>query len=132
MQVEGNEDGAVTYVAPGKDMTEEQFIDSLNGGNGGRQYRLAEYVTSFLLARDIELQFSQVNSEIFKKTVDHQSKNSHGSIFFFSASSSVTRNNQFSQVTTSRNANGMTIKIPGAQLIGYYTQKMPRFPNTQK
>ena len=30
-----------------------------------------------------------------------------------------------------RTASGMVIEIPGAQIIGYYTQVMPQFPKEQ-
>lgn len=127
-------EGLYTYVAPGKDLTEQAFRDAVTGGTayGNRQYRLPEYVTSFLLARDIELEFSGVDADTVSDTLDEYSHTSgSGGFLFFRASASVTKSSQWSQVTAQRTANGMSIKIPGTQLIGYFTQKMPRFPFQQ-
>ena len=129
--MEDDGEGDVTYASPGKDMTEEDFIHEILGANG-RQYRLPEYVTSFLLARDIELEFSGVDASTIRDTLDEYSHSSgSGGFLFFRASASVTKSSHWSQVTAERTANGMTIKIPGTQLIGYYTQKVPRFPLQQ-
>ena len=113
-------------------MTEAQFVQAISGGDGP-QYRLPEYVTSFLLARDIELEFSGVDANTIRDTLDEYSHTSgSGGFLFFRASASVTKSNHWSQVTAHRTSNGMTIKIPGTQLIGYYTQKLPRFPLRQE
>ena len=115
-------------------MTEEEFLQAISdvdGGNSAR-YRLPEYVTSFLLARDIELEFSGVDANTVRNTLDEYSQTSgSGGFLFFRASASVTKSNHWSQVTAQRTANGMTIKIPGTQLIGYYTEKLPKFPSNQ-
>ena len=109
-------------------MTEKLFIAALNGGNGGHQYRLAEYVTSFVLARDIELEFTEVDVRTVRSALG---KHPH-SFLFFESSSAITRGHTNSKVTIGRTANGMRIKIPGTQLIGYITQKLPRFPYKQE
>ena len=116
-------------------MTEAQFVQAISGGTGPNtpQYRLPEYVTSFLLARDIELEFSGVDANTIRDTLDEYSHTSgSGGFLFFRASASVTKSNHWSQVTAQRTANGMAIKIPGTQLIGYYTQKLPKFPLHQE
>ena len=133
--MEENEEGSKTYASPGKGMTEAQFVQAISGGDGPHapQYRLPEYVTSFLLARDIELEFSGVDSSTIRDTLDEYSHTSgSGGFLFFRASASVTKSNHWSQVTTRRTANGMAIKIPGTQLIGYYTEKVPKFPLHQE
>lgn len=128
LQVEANGEGYKTYAAPGKGLTETEFIRAVSGENGPH-YRLPEYVTSFLLARDVELEFSGVDASTVRDTMDEYSHSSgSGGFLFFRASASVSKSNHWSQVTTHRTANGMTIKIPGTQLIGYYTQKVPQFP----
>ena len=132
-QVEDNGEGGKTYASPGKALTETDFVNAISGGEGGRQYRLPEYVTSFLLARDVELEFSGVDANTVRDTLDEYSHSSgSGGFLFFRASASVTKSNHWSQVTAHRTANGMRIKIPGTQLIGYYTQKLPRFPLKQE
>ena len=130
-QVEDDGKGHTTFASPGIGMSEENFIHEILGENG-RQYRLPEYVTSFLLARDVELEFSGVDASTVRDTLDQYSHTSgSGGFLFFHAHASVTKNSHWSQVTAERTANGMTIKIPGTQLIGYYTQKVPKFPLEQ-
>ena len=49
----------------------------------------------------------------------------------FSAAVSVGVGKTKQSVTADRTANGMIINIPGAQIIGYYTEVLPRFPQSQ-
>ena len=93
---------------------------------------LPEYVTSFVLARDIQLQFSGVDAS----TVSHATQVIAGGSFsasygMFSMSASVGLGKTKQSVTADRTANGMIINIPGAQIIGYFTEVLPRFPQTQ-
>ena len=114
--------------APGKGLSEKEFIAAIT--NEEVIYRLPEYVTSFLLARDVELEFSNINRKTFRETVSCMSKNSvscpsTSQFLFFS----TTKSSSFRSTSkVHRTANGMKIQIPGAQVIGYYTQKLPKFP----
>ena len=49
----------------------------------------------------------------------------------FSVKGGVGLNIGWKSMTVHRTANGMAIEIPGAQIIGYYTQVMPQFPKEQ-
>ena len=115
-------------------MSEKDFIDAITAENGGPNdvvYRLPEYVTSFLLARDVELEFSNLNQETFRDTMSSTTQHAvTGNFLAFSAKFAYTnaKSNMASKVH--RTANGMKIVIPGAQVIGYYTQKLPKFPAT--
>lgn len=125
------------YGAPGKSLSEKDFIEAITVGDGDKPddtiYRLPEYVTSFLIARDVELEFSNVNRKTFRETVSSFTHHSgHASFLCFSSSFSYSNSEHKSKSKIHRTANGMLIKIPGAQVIGYYTQKLPKFPATQK
>lgn len=54
-----------------------------------------------------------------------------GSYDMFSASVSVGVGGKTQSVTADRTANGIIINIPGAQIIGYYTEVVPLFPASQ-
>ena len=117
------------YVSPGRGETEVDFYNLLRTSN---QYKLPEYTTAFLLARNIELEFSGVDEKTVASTMSRMSHFSGGGGFlFFHASASVTSTKQTSDVQVKRTANGMKINIPGAQIIGYYTETLPRFPVNQ-
>ena len=134
IQVANTDSGGKVLGSPGKHLSEKEFMDAITeaDGPGKTIYRLPEYVTSFLLAKDVELEFSNMQRSSFRDTLStftHHS--SHVSFFCFSASFSSTKSNYKSRSSVHRKANGMVIKMPGAQIIGYYTQKLPKFPATQ-
>lgn len=54
-----------------------------------------------------------------------------GTYDMYSLGASVGIGKTKQSVTADRTANGMIINIPGAQVIGYYTEVLPRFPQTQ-
>lgn len=120
------------YGSPGKHLTELDFMNAVKGDESNKIYRLPEYVTSFLLAREVELEFSKVDRNTFSETVSTFTRHSaHCSFLCFSASFSSTKSDYNSRSSVDRTANGMRISIPGTQLIGYYTQKLPKFPADQ-
>ncbi len=127
-----NTDGyQLTLGAPGSHLTETDFINAMTGGDGPDDifYRLPEYATSFLLAKDIELEISNVREE-FVRTVLHVAlePNANLNIYFFKLGGAYSGSGTAARTRFYRTANGMKIKIPGAQVIGYYTQKLPKFP----
>ena len=131
LQISNTESGGKLLGSPGRGYSEIEFINEINGKAERRDtmYQLPEYVTSFLLARDIELEFSKINRKTFSETVSTFSHTSaHASFFCFSASFSSSSSNYKSRSSVHRTANGMKIKMPGAQIIGYYTQILPKFP----
>ena len=110
----------------------EKVLRNYINGGGKNLYLLPEYVTSFLLARNVKLQFSGLDSS----SVSHAMQMIAGSSFsasynMFSVSASVGIGKEKQRVTADTTANGMIINIPGAQVIGCYTQVMPQFPKSQ-
>lgn len=131
MQRAGGNKGVVTYVAPGKELTETEFVQKVTSNNV--RYLLPEYTTGFLLARNIEIEFRGLDSSVVSHAMQSSVHDSSGGGFlFFSWSSSVSKSKQKSHTAISKTADGMSIKIPGAQIIGYYTQKLPEFPADQQ
>ncbi len=93
---------------------------------------MPEYITGFVLARGIKLQFSGVDA----KSASHLTQLMVGVSFsasyqMFTLAGSVGVNKMKQSVTADRTANGMIINIPGAQIIGYYTAVLPKFPYKQ-
>ncbi len=130
-QLSNTESGGKVLGSPGKSYSEIDFINTINGDadNGDTIYQLPEYVTSFLLARDIDLEFSNTKKKTLRETESTFSHTSaHASFLCFSASFSSSSSNYKSRSSVHRTANGMKIKMPGAQIIGYYTQILPKFP----
>ena len=119
-------------------MTEYEFINAITGGKGAddTSYRLPEFVTAFLLAKDIELEVSNIRHTVIRQVLEGSLEGDVSAQFFalpflvpfgggsFDHSSSGTD----ARSRVHRTANGIKIKIPGAQLIAYYTQKIPKFP----
>ena len=127
---------ATAYVSPGQGLTETQFYESLTDGQSSTdakiRYKLPEYTTAFLLARNIELEFSGMSSESVSYYTSEMSQSaSRFNIFCFHAGYSASRSEQTSHTRVEKTASGMKIKIPGAQIIGYFTQIIPRFPISQ-
>ena len=110
-------------------MNEDDFIQELTDDT----YLLPEYVTGLLLSRNINLEFLGVTASQSAHAVHTASRTSFsasGGFGPWKASMSYGRHKSnyrrtFSAESTS---NGLRITIPGAQIIGYYTQVMPKFP----
>ena len=99
---------------------------------------MPEYVTSFLLARNVKLQFSGLDSSSVSKAMHlivgghfNAELTSNIGLTLFNLESSAGFQKGKQSVMADRTANGMAIHIPGAQIIGYYTQVMPQFPKQQ-
>jgi len=119
------EGDAETLVSPGRNFDEATFYNKVADVNPNLRYKLPEYTTGFLLARKVELNFSGLDSDTVVSLMDEMSHTSAGGGFFcFRAGASVTKTKQTSHVRVDRTANGMSIKIPGAQIIGYFTEVM--------
>ena len=117
-------------MSPGREFTETSFYTELS--QNVKQYKLPEYTTGFLLARKIEMEFSGLDSATVTSTMNEMShKSGSGGFLFFRAQASETKTKHTSHTNVQRTASGMKISIPGAQLVGYYTQVLPRFPVNQ-
>ena len=120
-----------TYVSPGPRTDKE--LKSAIGGETGSLFLMPEYVTSFLLGRDVRLEFSGLDAN----SVSHAMQSMVGASFsasydMFSMSAAVGIGKTKQSVNADRTANGMIINIPGAQVIGYYTEVLPTFPRAQQ
>lgn len=121
--------------SPGTHLTETDFINAVSGGDGPDDfiYRLPEYVTSFLLAKDIELEISSKSGNFyhtFMRETSYSRFSAEVNVLFFKASVTAESSKSSSEARTRihRTANGLKMKIPGAQVIGYYTRVLPKFP----
>ena len=112
-------------ISPGP-MTEKEFIDKLNSKD---KYILPEFVHAFLLAKDIEIEFMGVDSEIENYALEKSVKGQlQGSLGCFSVSSSSFDYSE-TGIEAESSVNGIKIKVPGSQIIGYFTTILPCFPH---
>ena len=109
-------------------MTEKDFIEKMTEDD--QPYLLPEFVSAFLLAKDIEMEFTGIDSEtqVFMKQQSAERKLS-GNFACFTASSAFDYGDADINIHTESTIDGLKIKIPGAQAIGYYTTILPCFPN---
>ena len=119
---------------------EKDFIEEIKSN---QNYRLPQYVTGFLLARDIEMEFRGVDKQTSENIIrsSYQSYRSSSSNSYsggwgpFSFASSSDYSSSFSSrrqnsasFQASATTSGLKIRVPGCQVIGYYTQVVPKFP----
>ena len=91
-------------------------------------FQLPQYVSGLLLSRNIEMEFDvQVNYST--QAVRESTGQLLGGFAFWRASlpSSFERVQRAASVQTSDT--GVSVSIPGVQLIGYYTSIVSRFPH---
>jgi hypothetical protein len=126
------------YVSP-PSSSEQELADIING-KADNIYVMPEYVTSFLMARNVRLQFSGVDTNSVNRAMQFMfglSTGGSGTLVLegvplvFGADARIGFQFGRKTMTAHRTANGMIIEIPGAQVIGYYTQVMPQFPKEQ-
>ena len=92
--------------------------------------QLPEYTTGFLLAKEISMKFRGVDSSTSSHAVQESASASlSGGYGPFSAKASFSYGHQSSNLKVSSTSDGLQINIPGAQIIGYYTSVLPRFPD---
>ena len=132
MQVQVDDDTKGSTFASPPPSSEDDLRKYINGERS-HHYLLPEYVTSFLLARNLKLEFSGLKSSSVSHALQVMVSTSFSASAkdVFSVSSSVGVGKEKESLTADRTATGMIITIPGVQLIGYYTQVMPEFPRGQ-
>ena len=132
MQVQRDENEQKNaYVSPGP-QKEKALRDAINGLNSNL-YLFPEYITSFVLARDVKIHFSGVDASSVSHAMQMMVGGAFsGSISTFSLTPTFGFDRTKQSVTADRTADGMIINIPGAQIIGYFTEVLPRFPQTQR
>ena len=112
-------------VSPGY-MVEQKFYDEVMKN----KYLLYQYPTAFLMAKEVTLEFSGLDastkSTALSTSVGVAAKGSYGPITF---GGSTSMSGSHSSMRASSTANGLKVEIPGAQLIGYYCDIVPKFPN---
>lgn len=82
--------------------------------------------TAFVIAKDVTIRFSSAeesDSAIYAAITERASKNGGFLCFSGRSSSSCTSESDCSVITS--DSNGVTIMIPGPQIIGYYLQIVP-------
>ena len=94
------------------------------------QYLLYQYPTAFLLAKDVSMEFSGLDAQTKQTALTTSfgvaAKGGYGPFSFGGSSATSTSN---SNMRASCTADGLKVEIPGAQLIGYYCDVVPKFPN---
>ena len=114
-------------VSPGN-WREDELIRELK--RNGWKYWLPQYMNAFLLAKDIVLEFRGVSSKTVSQALSGSASGQiEGGYGPFSASASAGASRDESHLATEATADGLKIRIPGAQVIGYYLTVLPRFPN---
>lgn len=112
-----------TPVSPGPMRPEKKYLQMAS------DYILPEYTTGFLLAKDISMTFRGVDSSTTSHALQTSASGSmSGSYGPFSASGSFSYGHKSSSLKVSSNSDGLQINIPGAQIIGYYTSLLAKFP----
>lgn len=107
-------------------MAENDYVQAASS----KSYQLPEYTTGFLLAKDVKMQFSGVDSATASHAIQQSAA---GSLSFslgpFKAKGSFSAGHKSSSLKVSTSANSLQIEVPGAQIIGYYTSVLPKFPS---
>lgn len=114
-------------ISPGPFDTDRKFVTAAQDKKSN--YHIPHYLTGLLLARNVELEFSGMDRQSSYRFVA-TSLSTRASFGWgpFSVSTSYNRNTQNSRFEATSTETGIRVKIPGAQLIGYYTQITPQFP----
>ena len=112
-------------VSPGY-MVEQEFHDEVVKN----KYLLYQYPTAFLMAKEVTLEFSGLDASTktsaLSSSVGVAAKGNYGPFTFGGSTSTA---GSHSSMKASSTANGLKVEIPGAQLIGYYCDIVPKFPD---
>ena len=97
----------------------------------GSPYLLYQYPTAFLLAKDIIMTFTGLSDKdihaALLSSFGTSFKGSYGPISF---DGSISESGSFNHIQASPMVGGLKVYIPGAQVIGYYCDIIPKFPKT--
>ena len=118
-------------MSPGPLDTEEQFVTEVNKNVKAGYYRIPQYITGLLLCRNLDMEISGLDQQSSRSVVS-TSMNAALNVGYgpFSLSSDFSRSSQRASFQASSTATGLQIKVPGTQVIGYYTEIVPKFPAT--
>ena len=93
---------------------------------------MPEYVSSFLIAKDLKLEFSGMDSASVSRGMQFAATAKFsGTYNMVNLNAAVGVNKNTQSLTADRTSTGMIITVPGAQIIGYYTNVLPKFPQDQ-
>lgn len=111
-------------VSPGPQKTDREFVEAVTS-----DHSLPQYATGMLLCRNLTLEFSGVDQET-KASFVRTSLNVGLSVSYglFQLSTAVSHARQKSSFEATTTASGLRIRVPGVQMIGYYTEVIPKFP----
>ena len=98
---------------------------------------MPEYVTSFLLARNVRLEFSGMDSKTVSTALEVSAgvrgraglQTGYNMFAGIGGATGAKAGRRFTN--THSTSDGMVIEIPGAQIIAYYTHVIPQFPKEQ-
>lgn len=117
-------------VSPGP-LSEAEFVREVKSSYGttNPSYLLPQYVTGLLLSRNVEVEFTTSDASTSAHAVRVASSASvSGGIGPWRASFSYSGGRSRRTMNFASTSTGLRVTIPGAQVIGYYTQVVPRFP----
>ena len=107
-------------------MSEKKFYKEITD----EKYLLYQYSTAFLMAKEVTMEFSGLDASTKRSALSVSfgaaAKGNYGP-FTFGGSTSTSGSH--SSMKASSTANGLKIDIPGAQIIGYYCDIVPKFPD---
>ena len=85
------------------------------------------YPTAFIIAKDITIHFESSNekSQSLKTAIEEHAAGG-GGFFGFSAKRATSSSSSSNKTHSTSDAKGITIKIPGSQILGYYLQIVPK------
>ncbi len=102
------------------EMTESKMLDEMN------KCIFPCFPAAFVIAKDVTIRLStgeSVSSTV--RSVMEEQVAKGGGVFCFSGSSASSSSSESSSAKVQNTNNGLTIKFPGAQILGYYLEKTP-------
>ena len=117
-------------ISPGY-MKERDFYDEVTKNTTDwPPYLLYQYPTAFLLARDITMDFIGLSNEAkLAALISSSGPSFQGNYGPISFGGSVSASGSYNHMQVLSTPNGVKVYIPGAQIIGYYCDVIPKFPN---
>lgn len=114
-------------VSPSPSSTDRDFVQRVQ--DPAQNYVIPQYLTGLLLARNVVLEFNGLAKTEQNKLVAKSTVSGFGLGWgFFSVNIGLQANRQKASFEASVSATGLKVRIPGVQLIGYYTEVTPEFP----
>lgn len=117
-------------ISPGP-LSEAEFVREVKSSYGttNPSYLLPQYVSGLLLSRNVEVEFTTSDASTSTHAVRvASSASASGGIGPWRASVSYSGGRSHRTMNFASTATGLRVTIPGAQVIGYYTQVVPHFP----